>query len=217
MKKLTVSSWAVLLLFQMVLLSCGKEESMDTTAPVINCPADITLDCHGSILPANTGAATATDDQDPTPAITFVDATNNSNPSLIIITRTWTATDSSGNVNNCSQTITINDVTHNFIGFWTVSENWNKLTYEVAITSDPISCDGVYIENFAGSGTGVKTHAKISGNKITISPLPQTLGNGWIIESGSGNLQQGSTKITWNYIFNDLANTYTAIATYTKK
>jgi hypothetical protein len=104
----------------------------------------------------------------------------------------------------------------NFLGAWTVNENWTKLTYEVDITSDPNSSDGVYIENFAGSGTGVKTKATISGNNINISPLPQTLSTGWIIESGSGGLQ-GTTKINWNYVFSDQANTYTAIAVYTKK
>jgi hypothetical protein len=108
------------------------------------------------------------------------------------------------------------DARSNFLGAWAVNENWTKLTYEVEITTDPGSSDGVFIENFAGSGAGVKTHASISGNNINISPLPQTLSTGWIIESGSGGLQ-GTTKINWNYVFNDLANTYTAIAVYTKK
>jgi len=104
----------------------------------------------------------------------------------------------------------------NFLGVWIVNENWTKLTYEVDITSDQGSSDGVFIENFAASGAGVKTHALISGNNITISSLPQTLSTGWIIESGSGTMQ-GTTKINWNYVFNDQANTYTAIAVYTKK
>jgi hypothetical protein len=108
------------------------------------------------------------------------------------------------------------DIRSNFLGIWTVNENWTKLTYEVSITTNPASSDGVFIENFAFSGSGVKTQALISGNNITISPLPQTLSTGWIIESGSGGLQ-GTTKINWNYVFNDLANTYTAIAVYTKK
>jgi hypothetical protein len=108
------------------------------------------------------------------------------------------------------------DARSNFLGIWTVNENWTKLTYEVSITSNPSSSDGVFIENFAGSGSGVKTQATVSGNNITISPLPQTLSTGWIIDNGSGGLQ-GTTKINWNYVFNDLANTYTAIAVYTKK
>jgi hypothetical protein len=108
------------------------------------------------------------------------------------------------------------DIRADFLGIWTVKENWTKLTYEVSITSDAGSSDGVYIENFAGSGAGVKTHASVSGTNITISPLPQTLSTGWIIENGSGVLQ-GTTKMHWNYMFNDLATPYTATADYTKK
>jgi hypothetical protein len=103
-----------------------------------------------------------------------------------------------------------------FLGIWTVNESWHKLTYEVEITADPSSSTGVYIANFAGSGSGEYTYAKVSGTNITITPLPQTLNNGWKIESGSGAMQSG-TKITWNYVFNDLADTYTATAVYTQK
>jgi hypothetical protein len=103
-----------------------------------------------------------------------------------------------------------------FVGVWNVNENWTKLNYDVSITLDATITDGVYIENFAGSGSGVKTHATISGKNISISPLPQTLSTGWKIESGSGVLQ-GTTKINWNYVFNDEANTYTAISVFTKK
>lgn len=103
-----------------------------------------------------------------------------------------------------------------FVGVWSVNENWTKLSYEVSITTDAATTDGVYIENFAGSGAGVKTHAKISGSSITIIPTPQALSNGWSITSGSGSME-GTTKINWNYVFNDEANTYTAVAVYTKK
>jgi hypothetical protein len=103
-----------------------------------------------------------------------------------------------------------------FIGAWGVSENWNKLAYEVTITNDANSSTGVYIDNFANSGVGVKTFAIIAGSAISISPLPQGLSNGWVIESGSGYIQ-GTTKINWAYVFNDLATQYSATAVYTKK
>jgi hypothetical protein len=104
----------------------------------------------------------------------------------------------------------------NFLGIWSVNENWTKLTYEVSITNDPGSSDGVYIENFAGSGSGITTHALISGNNITISPLPQTISTDWKILNGSGALQ-GTTIINWTYKFTESANTYYATAVYTKK
>jgi hypothetical protein len=103
-----------------------------------------------------------------------------------------------------------------YIGTWGVNEIWSKLSYEVTISNDAGSSTGVYISNFANSGSGVRTHASISGNNITIAPLPQTLSNGWVIENGAGYLQ-GTTKITWSYQFNDLATEYFATAVYTKK
>lgn len=108
------------------------------------------------------------------------------------------------------------DARANFIGLWLVSEQWTKLSYEVNITKDPTSDNGIYIENFAASGAGVKTHALVSGKNVNISPLPQTLSNGWIIHNGSGTLS-GTTKINWSYVFDDEANSYTAIAVYTKQ
>ena len=108
------------------------------------------------------------------------------------------------------------DPRSNYTGNWSVSESWNKLSYEVTITNDASSSTGVYIDNFANSGQGVKTHAVVSGSLISISPMPQSLSNGWVIEGGSGSLQ-GTTKISWSYIFNDEANQYSATAIYTKQ
>jgi hypothetical protein len=102
-----------------------------------------------------------------------------------------------------------------YTGVWGVSENWNKLSFEATISNDPGSSTGVYIDNFANAGAGVKAHASVSGSTITIAPLPQTLSNGWVIESGSGYMQ-GTTKINWNYVFNDLADQISATAVYTK-
>ena len=103
-----------------------------------------------------------------------------------------------------------------YIGTWGVSETWHKLSYEVSISYDQGSSTGVYIDNFANAGPGVKAHATVSGSSIAITDLPQNLSNGWVIESGSGSLQ-GTTKINWNYVFNDGANQYSAVATYSKK
>ena len=103
----------------------------------------------------------------------------------------------------------------NFIGSWNVNENWTKLTFEVTITADANSSNGVVLDDFAGSGTGIKTHAIVSGNGIVISPLPQALSNGWVIQSGSGALQ-GTSTINWGYVFSDQANQYTAVAVFTK-
>jgi hypothetical protein len=82
--------------------SCTQIITMvDNTKPVLTEPNDITVNCNSSTLPAVTGMATATDNCS-IPAITYVDAINGNT-----ITRTWKATDASGNYITDVQKITI--------------------------------------------------------------------------------------------------------------
>ena len=78
----------------------------DTTAPSITCPADLVIECGESIDPSNTGNATATDNCDLSPDITYSDSQVDN-----VITRTWTATDDCGNQASCDQIITVEDTT----------------------------------------------------------------------------------------------------------
>jgi len=94
---------------------CGNSVSadqiitvVDTTAPVVTVPADVTIECDESSDPSNTGSATATDNCD-TPGITYSDSVAGSCPS--VITRTWTATDACGNSSSADQIITVVDTT----------------------------------------------------------------------------------------------------------
>ena len=89
-------------------------ETEDTTPPTITCPADVTVECDESTDPANTGTATATDNCDPDPVISYTDdVTPGVCPQEWVITRTWTATDASGNPASChpDQIITVVDTT----------------------------------------------------------------------------------------------------------
>jgi hypothetical protein len=72
----------------------------DTEAPVIECPADTVIDCGDPIAPPSTGLLVATDQCDPNPTISFYDTATR-----MVITRTWTATDLSGNSVSCDQEI----------------------------------------------------------------------------------------------------------------
>ncbi|RKX18501.1 MAG: hypothetical protein DRP51_09065, partial [Candidatus Zixiibacteriota bacterium] len=80
--------------------------------PEITCPADAEVECGGPYDPSVTGTATATDDND-TPVITFSDSSPvpGSCPTIMTITRTWTATDSKDQSSSCDQLITIVDNT----------------------------------------------------------------------------------------------------------
>jgi gliding motility-associated-like protein len=84
---------------------------VDTTVPTTTCPADLLIECDADSSPANTGTATATDNCDANPVITFSDVVTAGVGNNSSIARTWTATDTNGNSSNCIQTITITDTT----------------------------------------------------------------------------------------------------------
>ncbi len=76
----------------------------DVTAPVITCPADITVTCDTTT--AETGVATAVDNCDPSPVMTYADALNGGDCEWnCIIDRTWSATDFCDNTSTCVQVI----------------------------------------------------------------------------------------------------------------
>jgi hypothetical protein len=82
----------------------------DTQAPVLFCPADVTVECDQSTDPLSTGYALASDDCDPAPDIFYVDVEiAGACPEGKTITRTWTATDNCGHTSSCMQTITVVD------------------------------------------------------------------------------------------------------------
>ena len=84
----------------------------DTTEPVISCPADTTIECDGDSSSTANGTGAATDTCDPAPVVSSSDSVAaGSCPQESVITRTWTATDASGNSDSCDQTITIVDTT----------------------------------------------------------------------------------------------------------
>ena len=92
--------------------TCSVTVTVDSTLPVITCPADLAIECDDSTLPLNTGTATATDNCTLPPTITFSDVIlAGLCPQEYTITRTWTATDASGNSSTCIQTITVGDNT----------------------------------------------------------------------------------------------------------
>ncbi len=80
----------------------------DTEAPVITAPDDITVECPSDVPPP--AELTATDNCDQDVTIVFAESSDGQTcPETI--TRTWTATDDSGNETVVTQTITVDDTT----------------------------------------------------------------------------------------------------------
>ncbi len=83
----------------------------DNIKPNLTLPPDIALSCDQSTLPTTTGTATATDNCSPT-TISYSDSqVFGSCGGNSVITRTWTATDCSGNAASGTQRITVTDNT----------------------------------------------------------------------------------------------------------
>ena len=83
---------------------------VDTTPPVITCPADVTLQCPADTSVEANGSATAGDTCG-TVTITHSNQWQPSCGNTGTLERTWTATDECGNSSNCVQTLTVVDST----------------------------------------------------------------------------------------------------------
>lgn len=78
----------------------------DTVQPVITCPTDLTVQCLSDVPPPDFAGGRAIDNCDPLPAVTHLgDVAVGTNP--ILITRTYQATDATGNSATCIQIITV--------------------------------------------------------------------------------------------------------------
>lgn len=82
---------------------------VDNIAPALSdIPADVTVECNSVPVAAS---PTATDNCDTKVAISFNESrVNGSCPDSYTLTRTWTATDDTGNESSQSQTITVQDI-----------------------------------------------------------------------------------------------------------
>jgi hypothetical protein len=83
----------------------------DVTAPSVTCPANATVSCKTSV--SDNGSATGADNCSSVAISHSDNSTQDANPAnaghySYTITRTWTATDISGNSSNCAQVITVN-------------------------------------------------------------------------------------------------------------
>jgi hypothetical protein len=160
----------------------------DVTAPVITCPASTTVNCQDDNTSASNGKATATDNCAPV-TITESDAStqnadvNNAGHYNYTITRTWRATDVSGNYSECTQTITVHDVT----------------APSVSCPADvTVNCQ----DNNTSSATGVATGSDIC------SPVTITQSQASTRNSNPGNPGYYNYKITRTWKATDVSGNY---------
>ena len=98
---------------------CGNETTceqiitvIDDSAPILDCPADLTLSCDEERAPSATGEASATDNCTATGDITITFADSNGGVladcggNSGVILRTWTAVDACGNETTCAVSYT---------------------------------------------------------------------------------------------------------------
>lgn len=150
---------------------------VDNQAPVLNgCPAPTTNNqCFSQVPSAPT--VTATDNCDGSVPVRFSETQSNPGSSCSnTITRTWTANDSSGNTNSCSQTITVNDVTPPMLAGCT-----NQVAFQQQVVTNSSSCiaanfNGTPISAgnwiwfnsvFKAQGTNTTYTIKFTGQTIT--------------------------------------------------
>ncbi|WP_276132622.1 LamG-like jellyroll fold domain-containing protein [Polluticoccus soli] len=156
----------------------------DITAPSITCPANATVSCKTSV--ADNGSATGSDNCAPV-AITSSDvSTQNSNPANsgyynYTITRTWKATDVSGNFTTCDQVITVHALNNAAVAVSPVNTiNANHQIHTIYLGYGPQSVtlsstvqDGVGPRNYSWTPiTGCATPASANAS---MSPLVSTV------------------------------------------
>ena len=153
---------------------------VDNTAPVMSCPANITVECMDSIDPIYTGTPWVGDDCAEVEDIDtdYVDGTPVIDGCATIIERTWTATDQCGNIKTCVQTITQTDNTPPVI---------------TCPADKIIDCDAVADTTFTGVATAVDACSSVMS--ITFEDDVQVLDacetqiiRLWIAEDVCGNL-----------------------------
>jgi len=86
---------------------------VDTTPPSITCPGAVSVQCFSQVPAPNIGSVTTSDTCGHPVTVTHMgdSASNGTSSCNNVITRTYKATDTCGNMNTCTQLITVNDTT----------------------------------------------------------------------------------------------------------
>jgi hypothetical protein len=138
----------------------------DVEAPKITCPAAVTVSCAADVPPVNIASVTATDNCG-APVVTHVSdvISNKTCANRFTVTRTYKATDASGNSTTCEQVITVNDVTPPQLNglslsqysLWPPNHNMKNITVNYTVVDNCVANVPVQItitSNEPVNGTG---------------------------------------------------------------
>ncbi len=173
----------------------------DVTKPIITCPADVTVNCQDNNSSSATGVATATDNCSPVTITQSQTSTQNADVNNAahynyVITRTWRATDVTGNFSECVQTITVQDITNPVITTCpTVAESCNDLAGNsrtaTLIASD--NCSPVTI-SYTLSGATTKATPTVSATAAENFNIGTTTIH-WTVKDVTGNTSNCVTTV----------------------
>jgi len=157
---------------------------IDTTAPTLVVPDDITIACSDDSSPDGTGLATALDGCDSEPAVTFSDViTQGECDHSYVITRTWTASDACENSVEGVQTITVVDDT----------------SPQLSIPDDiEIECDSSTDPEFTGQASAIDDcdNPGISYSDVSEGTCPMVITRTWTAIDACGNISSADQTIT---------------------
>jgi Ca-activated chloride channel family protein len=208
---------------------------VDTTPPVITCPADVTVEqksAAGTVVPLT--AATATDICDANPTITSDELAIYP---LGTTTVTFTATDNAGNSATCTTTVTVEDTTPPVITasgeqivLWPPNHKYRTVEISDCVISVTDICDtGVDINDVVitsvssdepedaqgkGDGTTVDDIVIVDSQTVELRAERQGGGNGRVytinfgVTDASGNTETGSCTV---WVLHDQESDSTAI------
>ncbi|MBL7794274.1 MAG: hypothetical protein JNK77_18225, partial [Saprospiraceae bacterium] len=160
-------------------------------APVITCPGPITISCDASQLPANTGMATASDNCSPQPTLGYTDATTpGSCVGNYTIARTWKATDNTGDMSTCIQTITVVDNTPPVPVCRTATVTLNGAGMYSLTAADVLNL-GASTDNCSDVSV-----VSFNPNLLTCNQLGQTVPVVVVVEDDCRNTAQCTAQIT---------------------
>lgn len=157
---------------------------VDTEAPVLSVPADVTVECSDDVSPESTGGATAEDGCESDVTITHDDAISDGDcDHAFVITRTWTAEDGCGNRSSADQIINVIDTTAPVLSIPADTEVACGTSTEPESTGQATATDNC-------DNPGVSYSDDISGS------CPAVITRTWTAVDACGNVASASQVIT---------------------